>query len=270
MVGLPVSLRTLRGGPMKTLALVSLVLLSCAHSLYAQGYSWEGSLREPLAIPRTYVGLEAQASYAYYPAQLKYVEQALGITCCTYENGSGFPLGLSLVGERWVTSHLKISAGAGVTVFGATFVAPTAPVPLSNGQILNTEYVLDGSLTYASGFGSVSVRIGSSHVLATVGARFHGYLGGSLTQRERIVAPDNVEFSGQQPGTEVVIAQTFLEHATPLVVEPFAQIGYDVALSYGIVLQPSLMVGLPLMSISTADQWHMRSVGLGLRLVKGL
>ncbi len=255
---------------MRSAVIALLIVFSSAHSLRAQGYSWEGSLREPLAIPRTYIGLEAQASYAYYPAQLKYVEQSLGITCCTYEDGSGFPVGLSLVGERWVTSHLKISAGVGLSVVGARFVAPTAPVPLSNGQILNTEYVLDGSLTYASGFGSVSVRLGSSHVLATVGARFHGYLGGSLTQRERIVAPDNVEFSGQQPGTEVVIAQTFLEHATPLVVEPFAQIGYDVALSYGIVLQPSLMVGLPLMSLSTADPWHMRSVGLGLRLVKGL
>jgi hypothetical protein len=235
-----------------------------------QGYEWEGSPREPLTIPRTYIGLEARASFATHTASLRYIEQELGITCCTYDNGAGFPLALSVVGERWVSSHMKISAGAGVSVVGATFVAPTQPVPLSNGQMLRTEYVLDGSLTYASAFGSISMRLGSSHVLASVGARLHGYLSGSMTQRERIVAPDNVMFTGQEPGSEVVIAQTFLDAATPLIVEPFIQLSYDVPLSMGLVLQPSLHVGLPLMSLSTADDWRMMGYGVGLRLVKGL
>lgn len=235
-----------------------------------QGYEWEGSPREPLIIPRTYIGLEARASYATHTASLRYIEQELGITCCTYDNGTGLPLALSVVGERWVSSHMKISAGAGVSVVGATFVAPTQPVPLSNGQILRTEYVLDGSLTYASAFGSLSMRLGTSHVLASVGARIHGYLSGSLTQRERIVEPDNVQFTGQQPGSEVVIAQTFLQSATPLVIEPFLQLSYDVPLAVGLVLQPSIQMGLPLMSLSTVDTWRMQAFGFGIRLVKGL
>jgi hypothetical protein len=190
--------------------------------------------------------------------------------CKNEYNGAGFPLALSVVGERWVSSHMKISAGAGVSVVGATFVAPTQPVPLSNGQMLRTEYVLDGALTYASAFGSISMRLGTSHVLASVGARLHGYLSGSMTQRERIVAPDNVMFTGQEPGSEVVVAQTVLNAATPLIVEPFIQLSYDMPLSLGLVLQPSLHVGLPLMSLSTADDWRMLGYGVGLRLVKGL
>lgn len=246
------------------------ILLACAHPLRSQGYAWEGSPREPLTIPRTYVGFEAQASYAMFTTQVSQVDPRLGITCCTYEDGSGLSYELGVVGERWVTSHMKISAGAGISILGATFIAPSAPVPLSNGQILTTEYVLDRSMTYASGFGSVSLRLGSSHVLATVGARLLGYVNGTLMQRERIVSPDDVMFYGPQPTREMVIAQSFESAATPLVVYPFVQISYDLPVAVGIVLQPSLNLALPLMSLSTSDPWHMRSVGLGLRLVKGL
>lgn len=238
--------------------------------LAAQGYAWELSPREPHSIPRTYVGLEATASFATFPARLEYIEQSSGLSCCTYGDGAGIPVALSVVAERWITPSIKMSAGVGVTSVGASFSTPTQPVPLSNGQILATEYVLDGSLTYISGFGSVSMRLGTSHVLVALGARVHGYATGVLTQKERLVAPQGLQFTGQEPGTEVVLGQTFLDHAAPVLIEPFLQLSYDVPLSYGIVLQPSILAGLPLGSLSTRDDWHMRAVGLGLRLVKGL
>lgn len=252
-----------------SLALLSILLL-CAHPLRSQGYSWEASPREPLTVPRSYIGFEVQASYAMFTTQVSQIDPRLGITCCTYEDGAGLSYELGVVGERWITPHVKISGGAGVAVVGATFLAPTAPVPLSNGQVLTTEYVLDRSMTYASGFGAVSLRLGSSHVLATIGARVHGYLNGTLMQRERIVSPDDVVFYGPQPTREMVIAQSFESAATPFVVSPFFQLSYDLPVAVGIVLQPSLNLALPLMSLSTSDPWHMRSMGLGLRLVKGL
>ncbi len=255
---------------MKQLSLIAVLLVCCRFLAMAQGYPWEGSLREPMTIPRTYIGLEASASYAMYQADLTYIETSLGITCCTYNSGSGIPFAVSLVGEQWMTSHVKLSAGAGVSVIGASFTAPTEPVPLSNGQILRTEYVLDGSLTYASAFGAVSVRLGATHVLATAGMRLHAYMRGALTQRERVLAPEGAMFNGQQPTTEIVLAQAFLDNAAPFVVEPFLQLGYDLPLSYGIVLQPSMTLGLPLTSLTTVDNWRMRSLGFGLRLVKGL
>lgn len=254
---------------MKALLLVAIVLVHTA-TVYGQGYAWEVSPRQPHIIPKTFIGVEATMSYALYPASLSYIEQTTGLRCCTYEDGTGVPIALAVVGERWVGSQVKISAGAGVSMAGASFVAPTQPIPLSNGQTLRTEYVLDGSLTYASGFGSVSLRLGRSHVLATLGARVHAYLTGTLTQRERIVSPDGLTFTGQQPSREVILGQTFLDHATPVVVEPFAQFSYDIPLSYGIVLQPSILVGMPLGSLTTNDDWGMRSFGIGLRLVKGL
>lgn len=238
--------------------------------LAAQGYSWEHSPREPYTISRTYIGLEAMASLAMYPARLEYIEQSSGLSCCTYGDGTGMPVAVSVVAERWVTSHVKLTAGAGVSTVSASFVAPTQPVPLSNGQILTTEYVLDGSLTYLSGFGSASLRLGTTHALVTLGARVHGYMAGSLTQKERVVSPQGVQFTGPQPGTEIVLGQSFLDHAAPLIVEPFVQLSYDVPLSYGVVLQPSIMAGLPVGSLSTKDDWRMRMVGVGLRLVKGL
>ncbi len=255
---------------MKRLSLIVVLVTCCRLGAIAQGYPWEGSLREPMTIPRTYIGLEASASYAMYQANLSYIETSLGITCCTYDGGSGIPFAVSLVGERWATSHVKLSAGAGVSVVGASFTAPTEPVPLSNGQILRTEYVLNGSLTYATAFGAVSIRLGSTYVLATAGMRLHGYMRGALTQRERIVAPEGAMFNGQQPSTEVIISQSFLDNAAPLVVEPFLQLGYDLPIAYGIVLQPMVTFGLPLTSLTTVDDWRMRSLGLGLRLVKGL
>lgn len=255
---------------MKHCLLIVAVVLAIVSDAGAQGYAWEASPRQPHQIPRTYLGLEAGLSYAVYPARLDYIEESIGITCCTFENGSGLPMSLSLVGAQWVSSTINVSAGLGVSVFHASFVAPTQPVPLSNGQLLETEYVLDGSLTYATGFGSVSMRLGSTNLLATVGARIHASIGGALTQRERIVAPSGVEFNGQMPGREVVIAQTFLDHATPVVVEPFVQAGYDISLAYGMVIQPSISLGMPLGSLLTNDDWFMRSIGLRLRLLKGL
>lgn len=255
---------------MKHCGLIVAALLAIACDAAAQGYTWEASPRGPHEIPRTYFGLEAGLSYAVYPARLDYIEQSIGVTCCTFDNGSGLPMSLSLVATQWLSSRINVSAGFGVSVFHASFVAPTQPVPLSTGQILQTEYVLDGSLTYATGFGSVSMRLGPTNLLATVGARVHASIGGALTQRERIVEPSGAEFSGQNPGREVVIAQTFLDNTTPVVVEPFVQIGYDIALAYGMVIQPSVSLGIPLGSLLTNDDWSMRSIGLRLRLLKGL
>jgi hypothetical protein len=205
-----------------------------------------------------------------HSGSLEYIEQEVGITCCDYESGSGLPLSVSIVGEQWLSPSVSVQAGLGFTLVNASFVTPSAPVPLSNGDLLQTEYVLEGAMTYVTIHGGIGTRLFGTHLTAGGGVRMHIYAGGSLTQTERVVAPDYYLFTQNPRSKEQELGNTFLDNANRFQIEPYAQIAYDISITNGFYLSPSVSIGIPLISVTSQDDWRMLNFGARIRLMKGL
>ncbi|MBK6760236.1 MAG: hypothetical protein IPH85_05120 [Ignavibacteria bacterium] len=251
---------------------IAIFLMLCLMSLSsaAQGFDWQTSPRVPYHIPKQYVGLEVGSGYTMHRGSLEYIEQEVGITCCDYEAGRGLPLTVSVVGEQWLSASVSAQAGIGFTLVNASFVTPSIPVPLSNGDLLQTEYILEGAMTYVTIHGGIGTRLFGTHLTAGGGVRLHVYAGGSLTQKERVVAPDYYLFTQNPRSKEQELGNTFLDFVNRFQIEPYAQIAYDISITKGFYLSPSVSIGMPLFSVTSQDDWRMLNFGARIRLMKGL
>lgn len=247
-----------------------LALCTMAISVAGQGFDWQTSPRVPYSIPTRYVGLEVGSGYTMHRGSLEYIEQEVGIMCCDYTSGSGLPLTVSIVGEQWLSASVSAQAGVGFTLVNASFVTPSVPVPLSNGDLLQTEYVLEGAMTYVTIHGGIGTRLFGTHLTAGGGVRLHIYAGGSLTQMERVVAPDYYLFTQNPRSKEQALGNTFLDNANRFQIEPYAQFAYDISITKGFYLSPSVSIGMPLFSVTSQDDWRMLNFGARIRLMKGL
>ncbi len=254
---------------MRVLCVVA-VLLVGSNCAIAQGFGWQPSPRDPFTIPKRYMGVEVGSGYTIHGGSLDYIEAGLGITCCSHSAGSGIPWRIGVTADEWISPTIAVSLSAGVSMFGVAFVTPTTPVPLSDGVLLRTEYVLEGNLTYATFAGAVSTRLFESGLYAGGGLRLHVFLGGSLRQTERVVSPDSYYFTTNPRSKEVEVGTTFLDNATPVQVEPYITVGYNVPLAPGYYLSPAISAGIGLLSVTTTDPWRMIDLGVHLRFMKGL
>ncbi len=256
---------------MRAIAVIlGLLLLAACPDVHAQGFDWQASPRWPHTIPTRYVGLEVGSGYTLHSGSLQYIEEDLGLTCCDYSSGTGLPLSISLVGEQWVSPTMSVHASIGYQRYGVSYVTPSQPVPLPNGSMLQTEYVLDGAISYVTLGGGVSTRLFARHLTIGGGLRVMFYAGGSLDQSERVVAPDDYQFTGNPRSRERSLGNTFLSSASGVQVEPYLQAGYNIPLSYGFYLTPLVSLGIPLLNVTADDSWRMLDLGVRLRLMRGL
>ena len=255
---------------MKRLVAIAFMMCSVVLGAGAQGFDWQTSPRVPYQIPKRYVGIEIGSGYTQHRGSLEYIEQEVGIVCCDYESGSGLPLSINIAGEQWLTPSVSVQAGLGFTLINASFVTPSVPVPLSSGELLRTEYVLEGAMTYISLHGGIGTRLFGTHLTAGGGVRLHIYAGGSLSQLERVISPDYYLFTQNPRSKEQELGNTFLDHANRIQIEPYAQVGYNISVANGFYLSPSVSIGIPLLSVTTQDTWRMLNFGARIRLMKGL
>lgn len=251
-------------------AFLIMALVGSFTTMLCQGFDWQTSPRYPYEIPKRYVGVEVGTGYTFHYGSLDYLEKDLGITCCSYESGSGIPLRFSIALEEWLAPSFSVNVGLGITRYGTSFATASQSVPLSSGELLQTQYQLTGSITYATISGGASLRLMGTHLTVGGGLRLHAYLGGSLRQKEVVLAPATYQFTGNPRSRERELGNSFLDSPTPIQIEPYIQIGYNLAIANGFYLSPSISVGLPLLSITTADDWRLVDIGAHVRLMKGL
>jgi hypothetical protein len=255
---------------MRFLTILVLVTLTTGSSAIAQGFDWQTSPRMPMTIPKRYVGLEIGSGYTFHGGSLEYIEEDLGLTCCDYTTGSGLPLTIAVMGEQWISAFTAVHVSLGFQQFRASFTTPSEPVPLRDGSILRTEYLLEGAISYVTLDGGIATRVLGSQLTVGGGLRVLLYAGGSLDQTERVVSPDDYQFTGNPRSRERSLGNTFLESATAVQLEPYVQLGYNIPLTYGFYLTPSVLVGLPLLNVTGRDEWRMVDLGVRLRLMRGL
>jgi len=248
-----------------------LCLLACASvtNLHAQGFDWQYNARFPSTSPIRFIGAEIASGYTMHNGSLPYLAKDLGFTCCTYENGTGIPLALGITGDYWVAGDWALTGSLGYRAHNASFSAKSDPLPLADGRIFQTEYVYASTLHYAAASVGARYRLLGTHVTIGGGVRGMVLLGTSATHTERILSPDDRYFNGNPPSKEIVHDTRGLPDAQRLMVVPYVQLGYDISISRGVYLSPTLTLGLPLMSVSSDATWRMTDVGIGVRLLRG-
>lgn len=236
----------------------------------AQGFDWQTTPRQPFFIPTRYAGIEVSSGYTLHSGKLNYLETATGINCCSYSNGTGIPFRVSILVEEWISASTSAQLGLGISRIGAEFISPSTPFPRENGDLVRTEYVFDASLTYLTLNAGASYRLLGSQLTIGGGLRLHFLLGTSQTQLERVVSPDDYTFTTNPRSRTHELESPFLEDIRGLQIEPFIQVGYNLAISHGLYLSPGLTFGFPVLSASLDQKWGMVDVGVRLRLMKGL
>ncbi len=251
---------------MKRLATIVCVLV-LASEAGAQGFDWQPTLRRPYEAPRTFFGLEAGTGLAMHSGDLPYLENDIADPCCTYSGGSAVPLIIGVLGEYWFASRQAVAVRIGLSRQSAGFESGVQSYPRSNGQPLQTRYMMDANLTYLQLSGEFRQRMGSSMIMLMAGLSANVRMSASVTNREVIVGPVGADFID---GTaEQSLPTSGLDDASSLVLEPYLAVGYDVPLAFGYYLEPRLQIGYTLTSLSAVHPWRVFDVGLGVRLMKG-
>ncbi len=254
---------------MKTLAILCL-LLAIAADGKGQGYAWEFSPRFPMFMPTRFVGIEVSGSYAFHSASVLYVEDLL--PCCTFKDGTGVPLRIVVTGEQWLNANLAVGAGLGVQLQSAVLTAPGDTLPVIDGntvELMITEWELATSVTYASIEANSRLRLFTSALSVGVGLRGHIRITSQAQVIERIIQPEDAFFQDSQ-SNERVSATADFDQSALFVLEPALSLQYDVPLSTGLVLSPSILVSKPLTSLSSQQDWSYLALGFGVRISRGL
>lgn len=256
---------------MKILMLIAAVTLISAQHLRSQGFDWQYSARYPTTSPTSFIGASLSAGYALHQGSLPYLEQDINIPCCTYDQGSGLPLGFGITYEQWLPSDLAIYGVMGYRMLTASMTAPpTEAEPLSDGRLLVTQYEYDATMHYLDMTGGIRYRFDGTHLTIGAGLRLQALAGSSATHRHRVLSPSDYRFTTNPPSTVVDIPVTGVSDAAGFLAVPFLSVGYDISVMRGVYISPLFTIGLPLMSTAATATWQTTEMGMMLRLYRAL
>ena len=248
-------------------AVIIAALLLLANELSAQGFDWQPTLRRPYEAPKMFVGIEAGMGLATHNGTLSYLEKDIADPCCTYSSGSSMPIRIGPLAEYWFASRQSAALRIGLQSQSAEFAAPVLTYPRAVGQPLSTQYILNANLTYLQVSAEFRQRIGSTMLMLMGGIRGNVLVSSAITNREIVVGPPDAAFI--DGSREHVLPTTGLDDAAAVVLEPYVSAGYDVPLSMGYYLEPTIQLGYSITSLSNLHPWRMFDVSFGVRLMKG-
>jgi hypothetical protein len=91
-----------------------------------------------------------------------------------------------------------------------------------------------------------------------------------MTHREVILGPDDYFFVTDPPSKEYELPTASLSDVRGFVVRPALAVTYDVPLSAGYYVSPSLKLETIIGSLSQKHSWSSYGVSLGVSLARGL
>lgn len=254
---------------MKRQLLLILFGLASAVPTLAQGFDWQYSARNPTESPRRFLGAVVSAGYATHQGSLPYLERDLSIPCCTYENGSGLPLGFGLTFEQWLPNNIAAYGAVGYRLLTASFVAPsTQSEPMFDGRTLVTQYEYGSTLHYLDISGGTRYRLPSTHFSLGVGVRVQVLVGSAATHTHRVISPSDFYFTENPPSQVKEFRFVNVADAAPLVIAPYLTVGYDISLANGMYLSPLATVGIPVMSTASNATWNTTDIGILIRILR--
>lgn len=254
---------------MKYVALVCITLMLC-WPVQAQQIAWSPTLRKPYAAPTTFVGMEASAGYTWHNAQLPYLEDVYNIPCCTYETGASVPRALGITVESWLLPTVALSAAIGVRMESAAFSTSPLVVPRNGHADVVTQYQLDANISWLSLGGGAKFRISATPISVGLSLAGNILMSSELSHKEIVVGPEDYYFLTDPPTKEMSLPVSSFSDISGLVVRPAVSLSYDIPLTDGYYLAPSVRCEATLGSISQRHSWGTLGVSFAIALYRGL
>ncbi|MBM4178268.1 MAG: hypothetical protein FJ211_02915 [Ignavibacteria bacterium] len=245
-----------------------MVLTSAA--AVAQQIPWNPSMRQPYSAPRIFVGLDASVGIARHDAHLQYLDELYGIPCCTYDAGRSTPLSIGVTAEYWVLPTSAVTFSVGIRSESTRFEATPSVLPRNGLPPVTTQYVFDSQAEWlALGIGA-KTRLFSSPLTIAANLGAHVRLGSGAIHREVILGPNDFYFVTDPPAKEYQLPAVGLSDISTVVLRPSLAIAYDVPLTYGYYLAPSIRIETTAQSISQRYKWNSTVLSVGFAFYKGL
>ncbi len=235
----------------------------------AQGFPWELSPRLPVAAPTLFLGVGGQTLAIPSVATVEAVEGEW--TCATYRRGRGFGACISAYAEWWYAPEHALRGNLGVEYASLYLTAPSEPLPLRNGTMLQTEFQLRSLLWLLRGELTWKARLWR---WLWCGIGGWGAVQWQLQQEqwEVVLQPADYFFRTVPPSRQRRIDQARSVRIRPYGIGIRARLGYDLALARQrpLYAAPALVVGSSLISLARSAAWQRWEVGLELTLSVGL
>ncbi len=239
-------------------ALLFVLIPSCAA---AQGFPWELSPRLPVKAPLVFVGTGVYSAWTPSVATLSAVEGEW--VCATYRRGNGIGIGLSVDGEWWYAPERALRVKLTADYAQLRLTAPSEPLPLSNGRLLQTEYQLR--------YGMWLIRAELIHKQRlwrfswwSPAVWFALHWRGREEQWEVVLSPPEYQFQTIPPARE-----RRLGNARSIALRPYGagirvRLGYDLMLArqFPLYVAPAFVAGTSLISLARTAAWQRWELGL--------
>ncbi len=252
------------------IVLIAIMVTCMSVPLAAQQIEWSPSLRRPYEAPRTFVGIDASIGTAWHDAELPYLESIYSIPCCTYREGASKPLAVGFSAETWILPTVAATASLGLRMESTSFTTSPAVLVRNGKPDVLTQYQLDAAVTSVTLGVGAKTRIASMPI--TVGLSLAGsvLLASEMIHREVVLGPDDFFFVTDPPSKEYVLPTYSLSDVAGFVMRPMLTVTYDIPLTLGYYLAPSIRCETLLGSMSQKNSWGAIGVSVGATLYKGL
>jgi len=246
------------------------VLLSALPLIaWAQGFPWELSPRLPVKAPTHFLGISGQLLTVPSVATLQAVEHEW--SCATYRRGTGLSLSVGIHGEWWCAPEGALRGLLAMEYATLQLTAPGEPLPLRNGDFLQTEFQFRSAFWLLRGELSWKRRL-----WRWIWGSIAGWIAVQWQLRQEqwevVLRPDDYFFNTFPPSR-----QRRLDQARSIQVRPYGagircRFGYDLPLARHSPLYaaPALVVGTSLVSLAHTATWQRWEIGAEIALLFGL
>jgi len=208
---------------------------------YSQGFDWYYSNRLPFSTPNLFIGGNIEGQLISYNADLpiKRYFNTNELECCRYNDGKGSGLKFGVNVEYWYETFQSINVSLNFQSLPLNFKKLAAPIPLSNGDNLITEYDYQSNLSLINLDIGWKYKIVESHFFINPSVDINYFLDRSKgLHTERIISPDYETFSD---GSLIKnLDDVILPKINSLNYNFNLKAGYDYSPAIGIYLSPYL------------------------------
>lgn len=235
----------------------------------AQGFPWELSPRLPVEAPTVFFGIGSQTLAVPSLATVEAVEGQW--TCATYRRGTGWGASINAHAEWWYAPEQALRGSLGTEYVALRLTAPTDPLPLRDGTVVQTEFQLRSLLWLVRSELTWKTRLWQ-WLWVGLGGWAAAQWQLRQEQWEVVVQPADYLFRTIPPSRQRRLDQVRSVRLRPYGIGFRARLGYDLMLARQrpIYAAPALLVGSSLVSLARAAAWQRWEIGLELTLSIGL
>lgn len=246
------------------------IFLFSVFGVFSQGFDWQFSPRLPSDYPYLFASVKTEYDILRHDADLNLVSEDTTL-CCSFSDGkgSGFAFGLGF--EYWAENDVAYDLFF-LYKFAPGEFSNKSESPISETEILETEYIYKTDMTYIATEIGAKYRLFNTHL--HIGGRFRiAYLTRERSEHvEKIISPGwfYFQFADKPPSKTRDISDGKIDALADFTISPKFSLGWDISIGLGMYVTPSVSIEPPVMSVARNMPWKRWEYSFGLEIYRGI